>query len=93
MSTEWNHVSSFLRHGATGGLDDRFAWERSKYARLHFFEPQHRLQGYNPHGADVLLFAKGNNLLDENIRNSTSFLRNFAPESGRGAEIGVGVEF
>ncbi|MDD5276968.1 MAG: TonB-dependent receptor, partial [Methylovulum sp.] len=40
------------------------------------------------HEADVMVFAKANNLLNENIRNSTSYLRNFAPEPGRGAEIG-----
>ena len=44
-------------------------------------------------GAEVLLFARGNNLLNENIRNATSFLRNFAPEPGRGAELGVRVNF
>jgi iron complex outermembrane receptor protein len=43
--------------------------------------------------AELLLFAKGNNLLDENIRNSTSYLRNFAPEPGRGAEIGFKVSY
>ncbi len=45
------------------------------------------------HGADILLFAKGKNLLNENIRNSTSFLRNFAPEPGRSAEIGIRVNY
>ena len=45
------------------------------------------------HGTDVLLYAKGNNLLNENIRNSTSFLRNFAPEAGIGAEIGIRVNY
>lgn len=44
-------------------------------------------------GAEVMLYAKGNNLLDENIRSSTSFLRNFAPEAGRGAEIGVRINY
>ncbi|MDD2723012.1 MAG: TonB-dependent receptor [Methylovulum sp.] len=42
---------------------------------------------------DVMVFAKANNLLDENIRNSTSYLRNFAPEPGRGAEIGLRVNY
>ncbi|WP_019868356.1 TonB-dependent receptor [Methylovulum miyakonense] len=42
---------------------------------------------------DVLVFAKANNLLDENIRNSTSYLRNFAPEPGRGAEIGLRMNY
>jgi iron complex outermembrane recepter protein len=45
------------------------------------------------HGADVMVFAKANNLLDKNIRNSTSYLRNFAPEPGRGAEIGFRVNY
>lgn len=44
-------------------------------------------------GAQVMLFAKGNNLLNENIRNATSYLRNFAPEAGRGAEVGVRVSY
>ncbi len=43
--------------------------------------------------AKLLVFAKGNNLLDENIRNSTSYLRNFAPEPGRGAEVGVRISY
>lgn len=41
----------------------------------------------------MMLFAKGNNLLNENIRNSTSYLRNFAAEPGRGAEIGIDWSF
>ena len=45
------------------------------------------------HAVDVVLFAKANNLLNENIRNSTSYLRNFAPEPGRGAEVGIRMNF
>ncbi len=41
----------------------------------------------------LLMFAKANNLLDDEIRNSVSFLRNVAPEGGRGVEFGVRVEF
>lgn len=43
--------------------------------------------------AKLLVFAQGNNLLNENIRNSTSYLRNFAPEPGRGAEVGIRVSY
>jgi len=39
--------------------------------------------------AEIMLFANAKNLLDENVRNSTSYLRNFAPEPGRGAELGI----
>lgn len=42
---------------------------------------------------DVFVFAKGNNLLNQSIRNSTSFLRNFAPEPSRGVELGVRIQF
>lgn len=43
--------------------------------------------------ADMLLFVKANNLLDSEIRNSVSYLRNIAPEAGRGAEMGIRIEF
>jgi iron complex outermembrane receptor protein len=38
---------------------------------------------------DAVIFASGRNLLDEEIRNSTSLLRDFAPEMGRSVEAGV----
>ncbi|SDK62899.1 TonB-dependent receptor [Microbulbifer yueqingensis] len=40
-------------------------------------------------GSDAVLFASARNLLDEEIRNSTSLLRDFAPEPGRSVEAGV----
>lgn len=43
--------------------------------------------------SDIMLFARANNLLNQNIRNSTSYLRSFAPEPGRGAEIGIRVSY
>jgi len=51
----------------------------------------YRIKAYRD--ADLLLFAKGNNLLDQNIRNATSYLRNFAPEAGRGAEVGFRISY
>ncbi len=42
---------------------------------------------------EILLFAKGKNLLNENIRNSVSYLRNFAPEMGRSGEVGIRVSY
>jgi iron complex outermembrane receptor protein len=52
---------------------------------------QYQLKAYQD--AKLMLFAKGSNLLDQNIRNSTSYLRNFAPEAGRGAEIGIRISY
>ena len=43
--------------------------------------------------SEVMLFARGKNMLNENIRNSTSYLRNFAPEPGRSAEIGIRMSY
>jgi len=51
----------------------------------------YQIQAYKD--AKLMVFAKGNNLLDQNIRNSTSYLRNFAPEAGRGAEVGFRVSY
>ncbi len=35
----------------------------------------------------------GKNMLNEDIRNSTSYLRNLAPEPGRSAEIGIRISY
>jgi iron complex outermembrane receptor protein len=42
---------------------------------------------------DVTAFLNATNLLDEEIRNATSFLRSFAPEPGRAFEFGVRATF
>ncbi len=42
---------------------------------------------------DTTLFLRGTNLTDEEIRNSASFLRDFAPEPGRSIEAGVRLRF
>ena len=52
---------------------------------------QYRLAGFGD--SEILLFAKAKNLLNENIRNATSYLRNYAPEPGRSAEIGIRVSY
>ena len=44
-------------------------------------------------GGDTLAFVKFNNLTDEEIRLSTSFLRDVAPEAGRGIEAGIRYSF
>ncbi len=41
----------------------------------------------------VKFFVKANNLLDEDIRYSVSYLRQFAPQAGRGAMMGIRVTF
>ena len=41
----------------------------------------------------LLFYLKGNNLLDQDIRNSTSYLKNFAPEPGRGVQLGFQISY
>jgi iron complex outermembrane receptor protein len=42
---------------------------------------------------DVLIFAQGFNLLNQTIRNHTSFTKSLAPEPGRGVKAGVRLSF
>ncbi len=41
----------------------------------------------------LLFYLRGNNLLDQNIRNSTSYLKNYAPEPGRGVQLGLQISY
>ncbi len=43
--------------------------------------------------SELKLFVRGNNLLDEEIRTHTSFLKNFAPEAGRGFMLGLRLDY
>jgi iron complex outermembrane receptor protein len=43
--------------------------------------------------SELKVFVRGNNLLDDEIRNHASFLRNFAPEPGRGFMVGLRFEY
>jgi iron complex outermembrane receptor protein len=42
---------------------------------------------------ELILFARATNLLDQTVRYSTSFLRQVAPEPGRGAQVGISLKF
>jgi iron complex outermembrane receptor protein len=42
---------------------------------------------------ELLLFLKGRNLGDEEIRLASSYLRGFAPEAGRSLEAGMRYRF
>jgi iron complex outermembrane receptor protein len=46
-----------------------------------------------PGGVELTLYAQARNLLNEEIRASTSFLRSFAPEPGRRIDLGVRATF
>ena len=57
-----------------------------------------RLDGHVHYHLDTangnwLIFLKANNLLDQEIRNSTSFLREIAPEPAQSLELGIRMSF
>ncbi|MEX0962950.1 MAG: TonB-dependent receptor [Pseudohongiellaceae bacterium] len=43
--------------------------------------------------SDLKLFIRGDNLLDEEVRNHASLLKNYSPEPGRGVTMGLRFEF
>ncbi len=45
------------------------------------------------HSQEIMAFVQMKNLLDEEIRKSTSFLRNFTPEPGREITLGLRYQF
>jgi iron complex outermembrane receptor protein len=43
--------------------------------------------------SELKLFVRGDNLLDEEVRNHASLLKNFSPEPGRGVTMGLRFEY
>ena len=43
--------------------------------------------------AEFTLFAKGDNLLNEAVRNHVSFLNSVAPEAGRAIRVGLRLRY
>lgn len=44
-------------------------------------------------GQELKVFFRGDNLLDEEVRNHTSLLKNYAPEQGRGFTLGLRFDY
>ena len=44
-------------------------------------------------GHELKVFFRGDNLLDEEVRNHTSLLKNYAPEPGRGFTLGLRFDY
>lgn len=83
-----------------GGLRYTHALAQDKPGILETDTPSyHRLDldvSYDwkmPNNRKVLFFAKLSNMTNTTIRNSTSFLRNFAPEAGFSALMGISASF
>jgi iron complex outermembrane receptor protein len=84
-------ISSFVGalHAADQDRPGRFETATDGYYRLDAGISYALALG----AVDTTLFLRGTNLTDEEIRASTSFLRDFAPEPGRALEAGVRLRF
>lgn len=67
-----------------------FETETDSYTDLEIYADYHWPLGDS---AELKLFARGTNLLDEEIRNHSSFLKNFSPEAGRGVRVGLRLTY
>ncbi|WP_404356539.1 TonB-dependent receptor [Methylotuvimicrobium sp. KM1] len=72
---------------------DRPGIDETETPSYHRFDLDVSYDWHADSGQRVLLFGKASNLSDSPIRNSTSFLRNIAPEPGMSLEIGFRAYF
>ena len=63
--------------------------ETDGYSLLNAYFDYH----FSPDHSGFLVYARGKNLLDEDIRDHTSFIKNAAPAPGRGIELGLSWRF
>jgi iron complex outermembrane receptor protein len=80
------HATRVLSQNDQGAME----LETDGYTLLSAYADYHVQVAGN---SEFKLFARGDNLLDEEIRNHASFLRNFAPEAGRGITLGLRFEY
>tara|TARA_E500000331_G_C17077085_1_gene635236 strand:- start:149 stop:862 length:714 start_codon:yes stop_codon:yes gene_type:complete len=76
------HATRFMEQDSVG----EFELATEGYTSVSVHADYHWALGND---AELKVFAKGNNLLDEEIRNHASFIKNFAPDAGRGFTIGL----
>jgi iron complex outermembrane recepter protein len=82
------HATRVTRQDDVGVLE----LETDSYTLLSVYADYHWQTGGAGNG-EVKVFMRGDNLFDEEVRNHASFLKNFAPEPGRGFTLGVRYEY
>ena len=89
IGVAWHATAWSLNLKLTEVFDQKDAaveeFETEGYTALELYADYH----IDLSSGELLFFAKGSNLLNEEIRNHTSFLKNFSPEPGRGVRLGV----
>ena len=67
-----------------------FELETEGYTMVNIYADYHWPMGND---TDLTVFVKGNNLLDEEVRNHASFVKDFAPDAGLGFVLGLRVVY
>jgi iron complex outermembrane receptor protein len=80
------HVTRFNRQSDVSRLE----LETDGYTLVSLYADYHLSVGTD---SEVKMFLRGDNLLNEQIRNHTSFLKNYSPEFGRGVTLGLRFEY
>jgi len=89
FSSNWSlhlHATRALEQDDAGELE----LPTDSYTLLSLYADYHWVLGDD---SELKVFLRGDNLLDEEIRNHASFLKNFAPEPGRGFRLGLRFEY
>jgi iron complex outermembrane receptor protein len=89
FGSDWSAHVHVTRHGKQDDVG-RLELETDGYTLLSIYADYHLQVGGD---SEVKLFVRGTNLLDEEVRNHTSLLKNYAPEAGRGITLGLRYEF
>ncbi|MDT8428098.1 MAG: TonB-dependent receptor [Pseudomonadales bacterium] len=76
------HVTRVQKQDNVGNLE----LKTDGYTQLALYADYHMPLGSS---SDLTFYLRGDNLLDEEIRNHASFLKNFAPEPGRSVSLGI----
>ena len=89
FGNDWSAHVHVTRHGEQDDVS-RLELKTDGYTLLSVYADYHLQVG---DGSEVKLFVLGDNLLDEEIRNHTSLLKNYAPEPGRAITLGLRYKF
>ena len=89
VSLAWHAPAWSLNMSLTEVFDQKETalneFKTDGFTRLEIYADYH----VDLKSGELLFFFFFNNLLDETIRDHTSFLKNYAPEPGRGVRLGV----
>ena len=89
FGNDWSAHVHVTRHGEQDDVG-RLELKTDGYTLLSIYADYHLQVGGD---SEVKLFIRGDNLLDDEVRNHSSMLKNYAPEAGRAVTLGLRYEF